>query len=147
MGLLSELSSGTASGILRGIGEAAIGIRTAITGEAPIDPDKRAEIEMRLLEIENSARLAQLAVNQAEASSGSLFRGGWRPAVGWVCVFGLVYQLIVCPFLPWFVNAFKTTPLPPLPVLDANVLMTLLFGMLGLAGVRSFEKAKGVGGK
>lgn len=144
MAFLADLARGGASGILEGVGKAALDLRAAITGESVIDPNKRAEIEMRLMEIENSTALAQMAINQAEAASSSFFRGGWRPAVGWVCVFGLVYGFLIQPIVPWAVTAFKLAAVPALPALDTGTLMTLLLGMLGLGGMRSFEKQKGV---
>ena len=72
----------------------------------------------------------QLAVNAAEASSGSAYAAGWRPTVGYVCVAGLGYTFLAQPLLPWFAAVAGVT-VPPLPQLDTNVLMTLLLGMLG----------------
>ena len=85
----------------------------------------------------------QLAVNAAEASSGSAYAAGWRPTVGYVCVAGLAYTFLAQPLLPWFA-AVAGVQVPPLPQLDTNVLMTLLLGMLGIGGLRSVEKVKGV---
>ena len=143
MSIVSELVAGGASGILEGIGKAAIDIRTAITGETAIDPNKKAELLAKTLEVENSLILAQLAVNKAEAESPSLFKGGWRPAVGWICVFGLFYNFLLQPLLPWTISVFKLTQVQALPALDTSTLMTLLLGMLGLGGLRTFEKYKG----
>lgn len=145
MPIIDELVSGGAAGILKGIGDAAIGIRTAITGEAPLDPTKRAEIEMQLAQIEQSATLAQLAVNQAEAASPSVFKGGWRPAVGWTCALAFFTQFVAMPLGTWFLSVFKGTVVP-MPVLDMGVLMNLLLGMLGLGGLRTWEKIKGING-
>lgn len=89
-----------------------------------------------------AAALGQMEINKAEATT-DLFRGGWRPAVGWTCVAGLVYQFLVMPILPWVVTIAGGT-VPPLPAIDNNTLMTLLIGMLGLGGMRSFEKVKGL---
>ena len=85
----------------------------------------------------------QLAVNAAEASSGSAYAAGWRPTVGYVCVAGLAYTFLAQPLLPWFA-AVAGVQVPPLPQLDTNVLMTLLLGMLGIGGLRSVEKVRGV---
>jgi hypothetical protein len=122
---------------LGGIGTLAKDIRTAITGK---DPAKLAEIEMKLLEIENQGLLAQAEINKIEAASGSLFVSGWRPAAGWCCVCGLYYTFILQPLLAWCAVNYKFA-VPP--TIDMNVLMQLLFGMLGLAGLRSYEKVKG----
>jgi hypothetical protein len=143
MTVIADLFSGGASGILQGIGSAAIGIRTALTGEAPLDPNKRAELVAQAAQIESQLVLAQIAVNQAEAASPSLFKGGWRPAVGWVCVLGLAYSFLVQPVLPWIMSVCKAAPVPVLPGLDTSTLMTLLLGMLGLGGMRSYDKQTG----
>lgn len=85
---------------------------------------------------------AQIAVNQQEAASASLFIAGWRPAVGWVCVVALCYQYVVAPLAPWLLNAFGVN-VPKLPGLD-DTLWQLLAGMLGFGSLRTFEKVKGV---
>src|SRR3546814_10900279 len=89
-------------------------------------------------------RSAQIEVNKAEAQSGSLFIGGWSPAVGWVCVVGLTYTFFAQPMLAWG-SAAAGIPTPP--DLDLSALITLLAGMLGLGGFRTYEKAKGVAGR
>ena len=79
--------------------------------------------------------LGQIAVNLEEAKSDSLFKSGWRPAVGWVCVIGLGYQFVVYPILIAFV--------PKIVQLDLGTLLTLLFGILGLGALRTQEKLQG----
>ena len=61
----------------------------------------KVEMEMRLIESANQAALAQVEVNKAEAASGSVFVGGWRPFIGWVCGAALAYQFIVSPLALW----------------------------------------------
>ena len=79
--------------------------------------------------------LGQLEVNKVEAASDSLFVAGWRPFIGWVCGVGLMYNVLLSPFLDiWF----------DMPSVDPALLYPVLMGMLGLGGMRSFEKAKGV---
>jgi hypothetical protein len=147
MALLEGLAEGGAKGILEGIGSAVVSLREAITGESVIDANKKAELLEKTLEIENSTTLAQIAVNQAEASSPSLFKGGWRPAVGWCCVLALFFEFILRPMLPWCFGFFTKVPPPPLPTLDTGMLFNLMFGMLGLGGLRTVEKIKGVSSK
>ena len=136
------VGSATASGVAtaaNGLGDAAIKIRQAITND--ITADKKAEIELELVKIEAAAALAQNEVNKIEASSGNLFVAGWRPAVGWLGVFGLAYASIGYPLLVWLsLNFGIQSP----PQTDTDILLTLLAGLLGLGGMRTFEKSKGV---
>jgi|TARA_R100001163_G_scaffold65038_2_gene60867 hypothetical protein len=89
------------------------------------------------------ALLAQLEINKAEAASGSLFKGGWRPFVGWICGFALLYHFILSPFIIFIVTLTGAT-IPPLPEFDMGSLMTVLLGMLGIGGLRTYEKQKGL---
>jgi hypothetical protein len=84
---------------------------------------------------------AQIGVNQAEAGNGSVFVSGWRPAIGWVCAAALGYQYLLRPLVSWGVLAAGHS-LPAMPGLDEN-LWQLMMGMLGLGGLRTFEKVKG----
>ena len=82
--------------------------------------------------------LAQIEVNKAEAQSGSLFIGGWRPFTGWVCGVGLMYNVILSQILAiWF----------EVPTVDPSLLTPVLLGMLGMGGLRSWEKTKKVAKK
>ena len=82
----------------------------------------------------------QMEINKIEAGS-DLFRGGWRPACGWICVFGLFYNASLQPIAPELV-AIITGKAMTLRPADTEVLMTLLGGLLGLGGMRSWEKLK-----
>lgn len=116
------------------------------------DPGAAAEAKLKVMEMAQRGELAaldadmrlalgQLEVNKAEAST-DLFRGGWRPACGWVCAFGLAYNFVLRPLLPWVVG-LTGHQVAPLPAIDTDTLMVLLTGMLGLAGFRSYDKVKG----
>lgn len=118
------------------------GLELASSVVARIWPDKTQQ-EREQLAAAVALVQGQLAVNAAEASSGSAYAAGWRPTVGYVCVAGLGYTFLAQPLLPWFAAVAGVT-VPPLPQLDTNVLMTLLLGMLGIGGMRSVEKVKGV---
>lgn len=84
----------------------------------------------------------QADVNAIEAQNPNLFVSGWRPATGWVCVGGLTYQVVVRPLISWVMeNLYQWAPAP---ALETETLMTLLFGLLGLAGYRTIEKTKRV---
>lgn len=97
--------------------------------------------ELAALDAEMKLALGQLEVNKEEAKT-DLFRGGWRPFAGWVCGVGLLYTFLLRPILPWFVNVCGGD-VPPMPEIDTDTLMVLLTGMLGLGGLRSYEKLKG----
>ena len=83
----------------------------------------------------------QTEVNKVEAASPSLFIGGWRPAVGWVCVMGLGYNFIGFPMMVWASHYYNIAPPPNA---DMGTLITMLGGMLGLGSLRTAEKIKGV---
>jgi len=87
--------------------------------------------------------LAQIAVNKEEAASGSLFKGGWRPFIGWVCGSAFAYHFVLQPLMIFGIAVYGLS-LPPLPSFDMASLMTVLGGLLGLGGLRTFEKVKGV---
>jgi hypothetical protein len=116
------------------------------------DPQAAADAKLKALEMAQRGELAvldadmrialgQLEVNKAEASTDA-FRGGWRPACGWVCAFGLAYTFLLRPLLPWLAALFGAQ-VPALPEIDTDTLMVLLTGMLGLGGLRTFERVKG----
>jgi len=86
--------------------------------------------------------LAQMEVNKAEASSSSLFVSGWRPAVGWCCVFAMAGNFIVTPFANFALGLAGMSITIPLVPLDT--MMPVLLGMLGLGGLRTYEKSIGV---
>lgn len=104
-------------------------------------PDK-TEAEQAQMAAALAVVQGQLDANKAEAASSSAFVAGWRPACGWMCAAALGYQYLLRPLLPW-ACAVLGHAVPELPTLD-GMLWELLFGMLGLGGLRSVEKVKGV---
>lgn len=119
-----------------------------------IFPDKdaadKAKIEMlklqqegafKELELQFDNMKAQIDVNKVEAGSSSIFVSGWRPAVGWVCVSAYAFNYIVMPLANWIVK-FGDLNAPAILALDTGELTTLLFGMLGIGGLRTYEKVK-----
>lgn len=89
-------------------------------------------------------KLGQIAVNKIEAASKSLFVAGWRPAVGWTCAIGLFVKFILLPIASWIATVVFDVPIRAIPEFSIAELLTLLAGMLGLAKLRTDEKAKGV---
>jgi len=85
--------------------------------------------------------LAQIEVNKVEAT-GNWFQSGWRPAVGWCCVFAMAGNFIVTPFANFALGLAGVSITIPLVPLDT--MMPVLLGMLGLGGLRTYEKSIGV---
>ena len=85
---------------------------------------------------------AQSDINKVEAANPNLFIAGGRPAAIWVCVIALAVNLIIGPIGTWATNLFGHPT--PFPVLDQNLLMSLLFPLLGLGAYRTIEKVRGV---
>ena len=98
-----------------------------------LDKQEKAEL---IVEINK----AQLEVNKVEAGHTSMFVAGWRPFTGWVCSFALLYHFILQPLLTFMLYTFGNEIV--LPTFDMGTLTTVLLGMLGLGGMRSFEKVK-----
>lgn len=99
------------------------------------------------MELAANASLGQLEINKTEAASSSVFVAGWRPFVGWVCGFALAYQFVLQPLIGYGLTVYSTYShqiIPPIPTLDTGSLMTVLMAMLGLGGMRTFEKINGV---
>ena len=120
-----------------------------------IFPDKdaadRAKLEMLKLQQEGAFKemsmafelaKGQLEVNKAEAASSSAFTSSWRPAIGWVCVSAYAYNYVIMPLVGWIAKLIDPAS-PPMIALETAELTTLLFGMLGIGGLRTLEKVKG----
>ncbi len=146
MGWLKEVFSGGVAGTgeavnatLNGAGDAAIKIRSAITGD--ISPDKKAEIELGLQEIESKIMLAQAKIGEAEAKSSSMFIAGGRPFIIWICGISLGYAFLFRPiFYDLFLQYFNFT----LQAIEQDTLMNLVVAILGLGAFRTYEKKAGV---
>ena len=112
----------------------------------PENPQKRAEAEREITAAltDHLAKidLAQLEISKISAAHRSVWVAGWRPCVGWVCAAALGYTYVVQPLMI-FIMA-QTGHLVEMPALDIGGLMPILMGMLGLGGLRSYEKVKGV---
>ena len=115
-----------------------------------ITTDKeRIQLELEGRRIDQAIDLAQMEVNKTEAQNQNLFVAGWRPAIGWVGAAAMAYQFLAYPLLVWswtWMQAEQIVPqeVKPPPMLDTEALWVILSGMLGIAGMRSFEKTRGV---
>lgn len=105
------------------------------------DPAQRAAAALEMAKVQQASELAQIATNTAEAASPSMFVAGWRPFVGWVCGMGLGYEYLLRPLLCWVGVPLGMAAPPELPFGD---LSTILMGMLGMGGLRTYEKMNGV---
>jgi|TARA_R110000803_G_scaffold42681_4_gene91430 hypothetical protein len=115
-----------------------IGPVTGILDKFVEDKDLRATLQHEMDMQLHNANLAQIEVNKAEASSSSLFKGGWRPFVGWTCGVALLYHFLLQPIIIFGLSAAGIDFI--LPEFDMGSLMTILMGMLGLGGLRTYEK-------
>lgn len=136
MSLLAELGSGAIGGLLGGIGTLAKDIRQAITGDLPVE--KQAEINLKLMELENSVMLAQADINKIEAGSEHWFVAAWRPFVGWMCGIAFAYATILDPLLRFAATLCGWEK--GFPVLDTTLTMQALFAILGVGIMRSYDK-------
>jgi hypothetical protein len=113
------------------------------------DPKQKADALMKLRELEQSGDLAvianQVEINKIEATNSNIFVSGWRPFIGWVCGSALAFQLVLGPMVMWG-SAIVGKPVA-LPVMQTELLTTLLVGMLGLGGMRTIEKLNNVASK
>lgn len=126
------------------IGDVLVKAREAITGKGIEDPVKKAEIALKLQQLEQAINLGQIEVNKAEAASPNIFVAGWRPFIGWVGGVAIAYNFIVAPTAVWIaaLNGAQAT----LPTIDTGVLFNLVLAMLGFGGLRTYEKLKNVQG-
>ena len=135
-----------------------LGIGTVIESVGKIASDlittdkERLEMALREKELDQRLDLAQIGVNQTEAQHHSIFVAGWRPAIGWIGAAAMAYQFLLYPLMLWgwtYLQGMGWIPagLTPPPVLDADQLWVILSGILGIAGMRSYEKSKGVASK
>lgn len=154
-----------AGGILGGIIGAVIPGLPSIAETAKIlverlvpDPAAREEAE-RLMEatmMEREARIAeavaaqnkaQIDVNLAEAQGNDRFSSRWRPAMGWVCVAGFLYNFVMAPVITWItviIGAMVGASIPIPPTLSTETMLPVLLGMLGIGGMRTYERTAGV---
>lgn len=123
---------------------AILNIGTTIINKLFPDPAEAAKAQLALLKMQQDGELAtivaQTDINKVEAASDSIFVAGWRPFCGWVGGAGLAYAAIVEPLLRLIASLSGYTG--DFPAIDTTITMQILFGLLGLGAMRSFDKAK-----
>ena len=125
-----------------GIADSVIGVAGKILDKFVEDKDLKIKLEAELKTQLISLDLAQAQANIEQAKHPSIFVSGARPAIMWVCCFALGWQFILAPISSWGLAIWY--PVIVLPVLDTQSLMTLMLSLLGLGGMRTVEKWKGV---
>lgn len=108
------------------------------------DPAQKAAAEMELVKMAADGELkqviAQLEINAKEAAHPSVFVAGWRPFFGWAGGAGFIYSTMLQPMLSWY-SSVRGWPIPP--TLNIDLLWVVITGMLGIGGLRTFEKSRG----
>lgn len=113
---------------------------------ARIDADlkmKLADTNIAIIQAQVASDAAQIAVNAAEAAGGSFYNSGWRPAVAWICVVAFGLNYIVNPLIAQFLVLIGAE-IPIVAAFDMATMMPVLIGLLGLGGMRSYEKVQGI---
>jgi hypothetical protein len=120
-----------------------------VIGDLHTSDKERMELELESKRIDQAIDLGQMEVNKVEAANQNLFVAGWRPAIGWIGAGAMFYQFLLYPILVWAwvwlqAEGYVPREVKPPPMLDTDALWVILSGMLGIAGMRSFEKSRGV---
>lgn len=119
--------------------------KTLLDRFGPEDKAERAKVDAEFLRMAADGELkqiiAQLEINAKEAAHPSIFVAGWRPFFGWAGGAGFIYATMLQPMLAWW-SSIKGWPVPP--TLNIDLLWVVITGMLGVAGMRTFEKTKSV---
>lgn len=105
---------------------------------------KEMEADLEALKLSVQSDVEQMRVNAEEAKHANVFVAGWRPFIGWVCGIAMAYHFILQPLLAFIIANNSELGDVKLPSFDMDALFTVLMGMLGLGGMRTFEKIKGV---
>ena len=119
---------------------------TGILDKFVEDKDQKAALAHEIATIAdkqaNEQAKAQIQLNAVEAATGSLFIAGWRPAVGWCCALAMLLNFILIPFINLGLDVAGVSI--QLELINMETMMPVLLGMLGLGGLRTAEKIKGV---
>ena len=125
-----------------GIIESVVGVVDNVLDKFVEDKDLRAKLNHELKTQVQRANLAQIDVNKEQAKHPSIFVAGARPAIMWICAFGLGWQFVFQPVAAWIIMVSGSEMM--LPIFETEGLMPLTLSLLGLGGMRSFEKFKGI---
>ena len=124
-----------------GIADSIIGVAGKVLDKFVEDKDLKTKLDFELRKAYSDANIAQIEVNKEQAKHPSLFVAGARPSIMWICAFGLGWQFVFLPIATWYM-AFTGQPVL-LPDIASEGLMSLTLALLGLGGMRTFEKKSG----
>tara|TARA_R100001086_G_C11724039_1_gene227743 strand:- start:120 stop:527 length:408 start_codon:yes stop_codon:yes gene_type:complete len=124
-----------------GIADSIIGVAGKVLDKFVEDKDLKTKLDFELRKAYSDANIAQIEVNKEQAKHPSLFVAGARPSIMWICAFGLGWQFVFLPIATWYM-AFTGQPVL-LPDIASEGLMSLTLALLGLGGMRTFEKKNG----
>ena len=125
-----------------GIAESVIGVAGKVLDKFVEDKDLKTKLTHELKSQIVSLDLAQAQTNLEQAKHPSIFVAGARPAIMWICAFGLGWQFVFQPVAVWCIAVSGIDVV--LPIIETEGLMSLTLALLGLGGMRSFEKSKGI---
>jgi len=114
-----------------------LGVVSDIIGRFIADPQKKAEAQLEVMKLQLAPDLAQISANTAQASNENLFVSGPRPAIMWICAIALGFAYIITPILGTFLPEAR---IPHFPIEE---MINLVYALLGLGAMRSFDKMKG----
>ena len=124
------------------LADSIVGITGKILDKFVEDKDQRAKMLHELDMSVQESNIAQIYVNMEQAKHPAIFVAGARPAIMWIAALGLFWSFFLAPVLNWIMVVSGTDV--PLPNIETEGLLTLTLALLGLGGMRSFEKSKGV---
>lgn len=138
--VLGTAGSETVNGALNGVGDAAVKVRQAITGELP------PEMQVKMAELDQTLLVAQAEIDKLEAGNASLFVSGWRPFLGWICGISMaiyyIPRFILGTFF-WSKLAWESSSLPAMPEMGIGDIVGLVTALLGMAVIRSVDLKAG----
>jgi len=131
MGLLSKIFGGNAEAAVHGVTAVGNVLDNLFTSK-----DEKLTHEEVRIRLAQQPDMAQIELNKAEAGHRNVFVAGWRPFIGWVCGVGLVNMFLINPWIQWFTGTAG-------PNLPKDIIMELVFALLGLGTLRTIEKIQG----
>ena len=129
-------------GLLGGGKDGALATISKVVDELHTSEEEKLDKKILMQRLQQKLAEKQLDVNAKEASHRSVFVAGWRPAIGWCGAMALFFAFILSPCIEWYAK-FSGIDIAP-PAIETGPLLAIVTSMLGVAGMRSFEKAKGI---